>query len=139
MADTIVIKKSIEGVILVTNNGDEYTLLPSYRLQKKDGKVEVRSDLGGLIDTFDPAEVEKVILTDGSEVAIPDLDTLYTQLTTNFFFLKPGIVGLGKDLEFISDANTKAGQDGNYRFKMVAGKLQTQKLIASVWTALEEV
>lgn len=139
MANTIVIQKSTEGVILVTNDGDNYTLLPSYRLQKKDGKVEVCSDLGGVIDTLDPAEVEKVILPDGTEIAIPDLNTLYTQLTTNFFFLKSGIIGLGKDLEFISDANTNPGQDGNYRFKMVAGKLQTQKLIASVWTAMEEI
>lgn len=139
MANTIVIKKTTEGVILVTNGGDEYTLLPSYRLQKKDGNVEIRSDLGGLIETFDPVEVEKVILSDGSEVAIPDLDTLYTQLNTNFFFDKSGIIGSGKDLEFISDANTKPGQDGNYRFKMVAGKLQTQKLIVGVWTVLEEI
>ena len=52
---------------------------------------------------------------------------------------KPGIVQPDGSTEFISDGNTGVGQDGNYRKKMVDGKLQTQKLILSVWTALEQI
>ncbi|MGR3177846.1 MAG: hypothetical protein ACUZ8E_07290 [Candidatus Anammoxibacter sp.] len=136
MANTITITKTAKGVILVNNDGDEYTLLPDYRIRKKNGNVEILNDLGGMIDTFTPNDVEKVILSDGSEIVINDIDTLFTQLMTNFFFK---LTGSGDGIEFISDANSSLGQDGNYRFEMVAGKLQTQKLIASVWTVMEEI
>ena len=52
---------------------------------------------------------------------------------------KPGIVQPDGTVEFISDGNTGVGQDGNYRKKMVGGKLQTQKLILGVWTPLDEI
>ena len=139
MADTIVITKTPEGVILVNNGNRDYTLNPSYGVKKFDSNVRIFTDLGGLIDTFDPVDVEKLVLIDGSEILDPDLDTLFTQLHTNFFFVKTGLVGPESNLEFISDANTSPGEDGNYRFKMVAGKLQTQKLILGVWTVLEEI
>lgn len=87
MADTIIISKVAGGTILVNNGAREYNLLPSYRLQKVDGKVQVLTDLGGRIDTFDPVEVEKVILADKTEILIPDLNTLFVQLFTNFFNL----------------------------------------------------
>lgn len=85
MADTIVISKVASGTILVNNGGTEYNLLPTYRLQKVDGLVQVVTDLGGVIETFDPVEVEKVVLANGDEVAIPDAATLFVQLYTNFF------------------------------------------------------
>lgn len=138
--DTIVITKKPEGAIVVNNDGKEYTLLPIYRLQKKGEVVQVLADSGIVIDSFDPVEVEKVVLIDGTEVAIPDLDTLFVQLYTNFFlFKKFGLIGPLENFEFISDANSLPGENGNYRFKMVAGKLQTQKLIADVWTVLEQI
>lgn len=140
MANTIVITKTSEGVVLVNNDGDEYTLLSNYRVKKKDGKVEILTDLGGSIDKFDPVEVEKVVLADTTEVPIADLDTLFTQLHTNFFlFEKFGLIGPLENFEFISDANSLPGENGNYRLKMVGGKLQTQKLIADVWTVLEQI
>ena len=139
MANTIVITKTSEGVVLVNNGGKEYTLLPDYKLQKNANSVKVLTDLGGLIDTFTAEDVEKVVLIDGSEVIINDLDILFTQLRTNFFFVKTGLIGPTKDLEFISDVNTLPGQDGNYRLKMVAGKLQTQKRVGGVFVALEEI
>ena len=52
---------------------------------------------------------------------------------------KPGIIQPDGSTEFIADGNTRVGQDGNYRKKMVNGKLQTQKLILGVWTPLEEI
>ena len=140
MANEIVIQKLTNGVIKVITSGKPYTLLPNSRVQKNVNNVEIRSDIGVIIDTFIPSEVEKVILIDGSEVAIPDLDTLFTQLSTNFFFANGvGLIGSIGDLEFISDGNLLSGEDGNYRLKMVAGKLQTQKLIVGVWTVLEEI
>lgn len=52
----------------------------------------------------------------------------------------PGaLVTLGTNQEFVGQGNTGPGQDGNYRKIMVAGKLQTQKLISSVWTPMEEI
>lgn len=139
MADTIVITKTPEGVVLVNNNGREYTLDSSYRVQKEAATVKIVTDQGRSIDEFDPVDVEKLVLIDGSEVVDPDLDTLFTELHTNFFFVKSGVIGSASNLEFISDANVSPGEDGNYRFKMVAGKLQTQKLILGVWTVLEEI
>lgn len=139
MADTIVITKTPEGNVLVNNDGKEFTLDPSYRVQKRSNNVEILTDQGGLIAKFNPIDVEKLVLIDGSEVLDPDLDTLFTELHTNFFFVKSGIIGSASKLEFISDANVSPGENGNYRLKMVAGKLQTQKLIAGVWTVLEEI
>ena len=139
MADETVIEKKPNGVILVTTDGKEYTLKSNYRLQKNATDVEIRDDSGGSVAKFTASEVEKVILIDGAEVAIADIDTLFTQLHTNFFFVKSGLIGPTGDLEFISDANIAPGADGNYRLKMVAGKLKTQKLIAGVWTVLEEI
>lgn len=110
MADTIVITKTQEDVVLVNNGGIEYTLDPRYRVQKKDGNVQILTDLGGLIETFDPAEVEKVVLKDTSEVLIPDQDTLFTQLITNFFFDK---VGDGDGLATKSQKKTSTDFTGN--------------------------
>jgi len=45
----------------------------------------------------------------------------------------------GDSQEFIAQGNTAAGQDGNYRTIMVAGKLQTQSLVSGVWTVFEEI
>ena len=139
MANETVIEKRPNGTILVTTSGKEYTLLSSYRLKKNTGDVEILNDLGGSVGKFTPDEVEKVILLDGTEVAIPDVDTLFTQLNTNFFFLKSGLISPSGDLEFISDANIAPGQDGNYRLKMVAGKLETQRLDLGVWVTLEQI
>ena len=139
MADTIVITKTPAGVVLVNNGGREYTLDSNYRVQKEAATVKIFTDQGRFIDEFDPVEVEKLVLADASEVLDPDLDTLFTQLHTNFFFVKSGLIGPASNLEFISDANSSLGEDGNYRFKMVAGKLQTQRLDLGVWVALEEI
>lgn len=87
MANEISIVKKSGGTILVVNtNGTEYNLLPGYRLQKtSDSKVNILTDLGGLIDTLDPVTVEKIVLIDGTEILIPDVATLFLQLYTNFF------------------------------------------------------
>lgn len=105
MADTIVITKTQEDVVLVNNGGIEYTLDPRYRVQKKDGNVQILTDLGGLIETFDPAEVEKVVLKDTSEVLIPDQDTLFTQLITNFFFESKGLNGASFTTSIVRSAD----------------------------------
>jgi len=49
------------------------------------------------------------------------------------------IIESDKEVELIANSNTNAGEDGNYRLKMVNDKLQTQRLILSVWTPLEEI
>lgn len=49
------------------------------------------------------------------------------------------VIDSGKVLEFIETNNITVGQDGNYRKEMVNGKLQIQKRIAGVWTAMEEI
>lgn len=139
MANETVIEKKPNGVILVTTNGKEYTLKPNYRVQKNEDNVEIRDDSSGSVAIFTVAGVEKVILADASEVVIGDLDTLFTQLHTNFFFLESGLIGPTSNLEFISDGNISPGQDGNYRFKMIAGKLETQRLDLGVWVTLEQI
>ena len=45
----------------------------------------------------------------------------------------------GEFIEFHAVGNTADGEDGNYRHKLTATGLQIQKLIAGVWTPLEEV
>lgn len=103
MANTIVITKTQEDVVLVNNDGREYTLKSDYRVQKKGGNVEILTDLGGLIQVFNPVEVEKVVLKDTSEVFISDQDTLFTQLITNFFFVSVESISNGVSSEnFIS-------------------------------------
>jgi len=93
MADTIIITQASGGVIKVDNGAKEYNLLPSYRLQKLDAVVQVITDLGGLIDEFEPVEVEKVVFADGSEVLIGDLQTLFDQLLL-VFALSSGNIGV---------------------------------------------
>ena len=108
MANTIVISKKLGGTVLVvTTSGTEYNLLPGYRVRKTPGgKVEVLTDLGGLIDTFDPVEVEKVVLIDGTDVAIADADTLFTQLHTNFFNESDDTEDLQIDEDVVGQATT---------------------------------
>ncbi len=81
----IKISKVTGGTILVNNGGREYNLLSSYRLQKSDGKIRVLTDLGGRIDTFDPSAVDTLVLASGEIITSFDLDTLFTQLYSNFF------------------------------------------------------
>jgi len=104
MADETIIAKQANGVVLVTTNGNEYTLKPNYRVQKNADNVEIRDDSSGSVAIFTVAEVEKVILADTSEVLIGDLDTLFTQLHTNFFF--DGLESNGSIDNFVSAYTT---------------------------------
>lgn len=79
------ISKVAGGTILVNNGAREYVLLPSYRIQKSNGNIQVLTDVGGLIDTFDPLTVDTLVLANGSIIITSDLDTLFTQLYTHFF------------------------------------------------------
>jgi len=88
MSNTIVISKQLNDNILVTNAGAKYVLSQNLRtfLPLGADKVQIRNMSGSLIDTLSPIDVEKLVLKDGSEVFISDIDTLFTELVDNFFF-----------------------------------------------------
>jgi len=94
MAKVIVITKLDNSSIVVDReDGNEYTLLPSSLIQKNvEGDfLTVRNDQGKLIDTFKVSEMKEVIRDSGSTVVpINDLDTLFFELTTYFFFRVTG-------------------------------------------------
>lgn len=65
----------------------------------------------------------------------------YDPILRRFVFFTPedNVIDVGDSVEFVNSGNTGIDQDGNYRFIMVGGNLQTQRRIAGVWTALEEI
>ncbi len=79
------ISKVTGGTILVDKGSRAYNLLSSYRLQKFKGNVQVLHDKGGVIDNFNPANVDTLIHADGTIITSFDLDTLFTELLTHFF------------------------------------------------------
>jgi hypothetical protein len=85
--DSIVITKETNGNITVTPEGTEYTVSPRSILSKDIDSVTVRQPFSNsAVVIFTVDAVEKVVSTDGGEVVISDVDTLFTQLNT-FFFL----------------------------------------------------
>jgi len=85
MADTIVITKKIGGAVVITTANVEYTHDPRYKIRNQDDKVKIYSEVGSLVETLDPVEVEKVVLIDGTEIAIADADTLFATLLASVF------------------------------------------------------
>ncbi len=146
MANNTVITKLANGNVLVNTTAHEYTLNPDAQVVKNSDVVHVRNKSGSIVDTFTVEDVEKVVRDDATQTFISDVDTLFTELYT-FFFFKPiagstpasSLIAPGGSVEFIKAPNTMAGQDGNYRFIIVSGKLHTQSLIASVWTDFAEI
>ena len=97
MANTIVITKLPNGNIEVLKSGvNPRTHTSTYSCRSTaTGIVQVVDEATRVvIDTFNPVDVEKVVSTDGGEVFISDVATLYTQLSTYFFF-KPSANGGG--------------------------------------------
>ena len=97
MANTIVITKLSNGNIEVLKSGvNPRTHTSTYSCRSTaTGIVQVVDEATRVvIDTFNPVDVEKVVSTDGGEVFISDVATLYTQLSTYFFF-KPSANGGG--------------------------------------------
>ena len=95
MANTIVITKLPNGNIEVLKSGvNPRTHTSTYSCRSTaTGIVQVVDESTRVvIDTYDPVDVEKVVSTDGGEVFISDVSTLYTQLSTYFFF-KPSVGG----------------------------------------------
>ncbi|MGB0881422.1 MAG: hypothetical protein ACPGSO_00605 [Vicingaceae bacterium] len=96
MANTIVITKLSNGNVLVNNSGSQYTLLGNNMVERviDESLVYITNDSGSRIATFRVSDVEKVVRADGTEVSISDIDTLFTELYTYFFF-KPVSSGGG--------------------------------------------
>jgi len=89
MADSIILKKLPNTNVIVTKDGiDILSRNPDAIVQKDVSRNQciVKHKDGGVVDTFPVDEVEKVIRADATEIAISDLDTLFTELTENFFF-----------------------------------------------------
>jgi hypothetical protein len=85
--DSIVITKETNGNITVTPEGTEYTISPRSILSKDLSSVTVRQPFSNsAVVVFTVDAVEKVVSTDGGEVIISDVDTLFNQLN-DFFFL----------------------------------------------------
>ncbi len=85
--NSIVIKKESNGNILVTDNGRFYTLKVNSKITKQLNSVLVNESFyESAIIEFTVASVLKVIREDGTEIAISDVDTLFSELNTYFFF-----------------------------------------------------
>ena len=84
--DSIVITKETNGNVTVTTEGTPYTISPRSILSKDVNSVTVRQPFSNsAVVIFTVDAVEKVVSTDGGEVVISDVDTLFTQLNTFFF------------------------------------------------------
>lgn len=85
--NSTVITKLTNGNVLVSEEGGDYTLLPQSYLTKESGRVVVRGIDIPVLNSFTPEVVQKVVRDDGTEVLISDVDTLFTELNTHFFFV----------------------------------------------------
>ena len=83
--DSTVITKLTNGNVSITATGGPFNVDPGSELTKELDGVKARSDEGVLHD-FKVTTVEKVVRDDGTEVIISDVDTLYSELNTFFFF-----------------------------------------------------
>tara|TARA_R110002020_G_scaffold40164_5_gene118926 strand:+ start:711 stop:2324 length:1614 start_codon:yes stop_codon:yes gene_type:complete len=89
MANTIVITKLTNGSIEVVTTGQQsYTLPGDMQLKKNEGFVSLykAASFNSTVEKWYPEDVEKVVSDAGGEVLISDVDTLYSELKTNFFF-----------------------------------------------------
>jgi len=86
MANSIIITKESNGNILVTDNGNSYTLLNKVVLTKEiDSVIVQQEDSRSTVFKYSVVEVEKVVRIDGVEITISDIDTLFSELNDNVF------------------------------------------------------
>ena len=85
-ANSIVISKESNGNVLITPEGTPYTVQSNSLISKELDSVIVRQAFApSAVIRFTVDAVEKVVSTDGGEVFISDVDTLFSELN-NFFF-----------------------------------------------------
>lgn len=123
----IVITKLENGNVEVTGKGQDYTLLPSmsvFRQKSNDSfrdGVAVQSE-GKIVDFFTGENVDNVIRQDGTNVAISDADTLYSELKEYFFFEVSGSGGGGGSTKILApksvliEASDWVGASSPYTF-----------------------
>jgi hypothetical protein len=90
MADTIIITKLVNGNILVDNDSVQNTFNPDAQCFKVDDSVQIKDKSGSKLVTFNADDVLKVVHDEGTEVPISDVDTLFSELITFFFFKSVG-------------------------------------------------
>lgn len=111
IADSTVITKLLNGNVSVVATGGNFTVDASSELTKEIDGVKVRSEDGVLHD-FKVSTVEKVVRDDGTEVAIANVDTLYSELIEYFFFnLTGGSMPSGSMLAEVVTATLSNGDN----------------------------
>ena len=109
--NSIVISKESNGNVLITPEGTPYTVKSNSLISKELDSVLVRQAFApSAVIRFTVDAVEKVISTDGGEVFISDVDTLFSELN-NFFFFEP-----------LASGGSGGGLPDNYR--VVAGVIR---------------
>lgn len=109
--NSIVITKKSNGNVLVTPEGTPYTVQSNSLISKGLNSVTVRQAFSpSSTIEFRVESVEKVVSSEGGEVFISDVDTLFDELN-NFFFFEP-----------VGTSSGGGGLPDNYR--VVAGAIR---------------
>lgn len=82
--NSTVIKKNINGNILIIAEGGEYTLRPDTLFTEELDGVRATDVNSTFREKFFVSDVEKVVRADGKEILITDVDTLYVELSEKF-------------------------------------------------------
>ena len=118
MANTIIITKLSNGNVLIDDSVKKYTL-PADKAVFEDINEDLvyLEDKGGVrADSYKVSDVEKVVRADSTEITINDLSTLFSELST-FFFFKSSNSGEGGSVESVNlqlpdgNGNVSIGQD----------------------------
>jgi len=136
MANTIIITKNGNGNVCLTNNGVESSFPPDYFLSNKGGKTQIKTKSMNLVSTLDPADVEKVIYSNGTEVFISTNAQLFQELKDNFFFsLTDGASAIrGKFGGFINFREEFVGDGVETQFQL-DGTITNGLFTIGVWNA----
>lgn len=108
--NSIVIKKETNGNILITPEGAQYTVMSNSTISKGIDRVVVRQLMTQApAIVFTVAAVEKVVHSNGTEVSISDVDTLFSELNEFFFF--ESVEGSGSPIHPLNEVIINSDSD----------------------------